>query len=115
MPPTQRLRQAAAYEQSPQRAGHQSRIGLEMLEARRRLREILAKPECTIGASIFDPMSARIADMLGWEICKLPGSTGKAADLAVPDEISLANPSDLVDLSRRITRCCDAPLVVDAD
>jgi 2-methylisocitrate lyase-like PEP mutase family enzyme len=47
-------------------------------------------------ANIFDPLSARIADMLGYEVCVLSGSVGKAANLGVPD-IVLSNMSDVVD------------------
>lgn len=86
-----------------------------MFEPRRRLRAILARSECTIGASIFDPLSARIADMVGWELVKLPGSVAKFANLAVPESIALQNMSDLVDVCRRITRVCNASLTVDAD
>jgi len=40
--------------------------------------------------------------MLGWEVCKLSGSVAKAADLAVPDGVPMANISDMVDICRRI-------------
>lgn len=80
-----------------------------------RFRAILARDACTNAAPIFDPLSARIADMTGWEVCKLSGSFGKFANLAVPDGVPLANASDLVDLCWRIKRVCDAPLIVDAD
>ena len=83
--------------------------------ARQRFREILGRSGCTQAASIFDPLSARIASLQGWELCKLSGSVGKFSNLAVPDDIPMANMSDLVDLCWRINRVCDACLVVDAD
>src|SRR5260221_8403718 len=86
-----------------------------MPKARERFRQILARPECTLAAPIFDPLSARIADMLGWEVCKLSGSIGKFANLAVPDGVPLSNISDLVDLCWRINRVTDNCLIVDAD
>ena len=86
-----------------------------MMRARARFRQILATGECTPVAPIFDPLSARIADMLGWKVCKLSGSVGKFANLAVPDGLDLSTISDLVDVCRRIVRVSDACLVVDAD
>ena len=86
-----------------------------MSQARERFRAILSRNACTAAAPIFDPLSARIADMMGWEACKLAGSVAKAADMAVPDNVPLTNMSDLVDVCRRITRAASLPLTVDAD
>ena len=86
-----------------------------MSQARERFRTILSRNACTPIAPIFDPLSARIADMMGWEACKLAGSVAKAANLAVPDSVPLTSMSDLVDVCRRITRVANLPLVVDAD
>lgn len=80
-----------------------------------RFRQILARNDCTPAAPVFDPLSARIADMLGWEACKLSGSVGKWANLAVPDGVALSNASDLVDVCRRIGRVSDLCLIADAD
>ncbi|MCH7705708.1 MAG: isocitrate lyase/phosphoenolpyruvate mutase family protein, partial [Chloroflexi bacterium] len=86
-----------------------------MSQARERFRTILSRNACTPTAPIFDPLSARIADMMGWEVCKLAGSVAKAANLAVPDSVPLTNMTDLVDVCRRITRAANLPLIVDAD
>ena len=86
-----------------------------MPTARERFRKILARDACTRAAPVFDPLSARIADMLGWEVCKLSGSVGKFANLAVPDGIPLSNMSDLVDVCWRINRVSDLCLIADAD
>jgi carboxyvinyl-carboxyphosphonate phosphorylmutase len=64
---------------------------------------------------VFDPLSARIADMQGWEVCKLSGSVAKFANLAVPDGVPMSNISDLVDVCWRIHRTSDVCLIVDAD
>lgn len=80
-----------------------------------RLRSLLAEPGCTIVAPIFDPISARFAEAAGWAAGKLSGSVAKAVNLGVPDGISLANSSDLVDLCRRIERMSELPFLVDAD
>ena len=85
-----------------------------MSRARELFREVLARPPCTLAANIFDPLSARIANMLGYEVCVLSGSVGKVANLGVPD-IVLSNMSDVVDHCRRITRIADVSLMVDAE
>jgi carboxyvinyl-carboxyphosphonate phosphorylmutase len=85
-----------------------------MSHVRERFRSVLARPTCTLAANIFDPLSARIAHVLGYEVCVLSGSVGKVANLAVPD-IVLANMSDVVDHCRRITRVADVSLMVDAE
>ena len=85
-----------------------------MSRTRELFREVLARPYCTLAANIFDPLSARIAHMLDYEVCVLSGSVGKVANLGVPD-IVLSNMSDVVDHCRRITRIADVSLMVDAE
>ena len=85
-----------------------------MSRARELFREVLSRPACTLAANIFDPLSARIAHMLDYEVCVLSGSVGKVANLGVPD-IVLSNMSDVVDHCRRITRIADVSLMVDAE
>ena len=85
-----------------------------MSSARELFREVISRPMCTLAANIFDPLSARIAHMLGYEVCVLSGSVGKVANLGVPD-IVLSNMSDVVDHCRRITRIADVSLMVDAE
>ncbi len=85
-----------------------------MSEVRERFRSVLARPTCTLAANIFDPLSARIAHMLEYEVCVLSGSVGKVANLGVPD-IVLSNQSDVIDHCRRITRIAPVSLMVDAE
>lgn len=82
--------------------------------ARERFRTVLSTPDCTLAANIFDPLSARIAHMLDYEVCFLSGSVHKVANLAMPD-IVLANMSDLVDVCRRITRIAEVSLMHDGE
>jgi len=85
-----------------------------MSKMRDRFREVLARSDCTLAANIFDPLSARIAHMLGYEVCFLSGSVGKVANLGVPD-IVLYNSSDSVDHCRRIMRMADVSLMLDGE
>ena len=85
-----------------------------MSQARERFRHVMSRPTCTVAANIFDPLSARIAHMLDYEVCFLSGSVGKVANLGVPD-IVMYNMSDAVDHCRRITRMADVSLMVDGE
>ena len=85
-----------------------------MSVARERFRQVISRDTCTLAANIFDPLSARIAHMLEYEVCVLSGSVGKVANLGVPDAV-LSNMSDVVDHCRRITRIADVSLMVDAE
>ena len=51
-----------------------------MSVAREKFRQVLAKDICTLAANILDPLSARIAHMLEYEVCVLSGSVGKVAN-----------------------------------
>ena len=85
-----------------------------MSRVREQFRQVISRPNCTLAANIFDPLSARIAHLLGYEVCVLSGSVGKVANLGVPDGV-LSNMSDVVDHCRRIGRIADVPLMVDAE
>lgn len=83
-------------------------------ERRQRLRAQLAKAECVQPASVFDPISARMAERLGFETAVLAGSVASAVAVGAPD-VGLITLTELVDTARRITRASDLGLVVDAD
>ena len=51
---------------------------------RRNFRDLLATPLCVETASVFDPMSARIAADLGFEVGILGGSVASLQVLAAP-------------------------------
>ena len=77
-------------------------------------RALLGKPTVTLAANIFDPLSARIAQIVGYDLLVLSGSVGKAANLAAPDIVVSTLP-DVQDHIRRITRSTDIPIMVDAE
>ena len=93
---------------------HATREVAAVSQVRERFRSVLAGSTCSLAANIFDPLSARIADNLGYQVCVLSGSVGKVANLGVPD-IVLSNMSDVVDHCRRITRMTEVSLMVDAE
>ncbi len=83
-------------------------------ERRRRFRAILAGDKCYHPASVFDPLSARIAEDLGFEVGMFAGSTASLTVLGAPDLILLTL-SEFAAQAYRINRAMSVPLLVDAD
>ncbi len=83
-------------------------------EQRNRLRAILADSQCLSPASVYDALSARIAEAVGYKIGMLAGSTSSSTTLAAPDLIVLTL-TEFADQVRRIMRACNLSLIVDAD
>ncbi len=77
-------------------------------------RAVLQGPVCVHPGSVHDPISARIAEDLGFELGMFAGSTGSLAVLGAPDLIVLTL-TEFADQARRIGRASSIPLVVDAD
>ena len=82
--------------------------------SRARLRAILAGDRAVAMASVFDPLSARIADELGCEAALMGGSAVAQVLLAAPD-ITLLTLTELVEQVARCARVSAVPIVVDAD
>lgn len=83
-------------------------------ERRNRYRQVLTGNACVHPASVFDAMSARMADSLGFEVGMFAGSIASAAVLGAPDLVVLTL-TEFADQIRRITRGSDISLMVDAD
>ena len=81
---------------------------------RERFRSILDGDRCVYAASVFDPISARIAEDLGFEAGMLAGSVASGTVLGAPDLVVLT----LTELAQQVHRICRAGelgLLVDAD
>ena len=83
-------------------------------ERRRQLRSVLCERHCVYPASVFDPISARIAEDLGFEVGMFAGSVASMTVLGAPDLIVLTL-SEFAEQSYRICRAGGLPLLVDAD
>src|SRR5579862_9027483 len=81
---------------------------------RERFRAFLSGPRCVHPGSVFDPISARIAEDLGFEIGMFAGSVASLAVLGAPD-IILLTLTDFAEQAYRICRAGNLPLLVDAD
>ncbi len=83
-------------------------------DRRKRLRQHLAGGACVRPASVFDPLSSRLAYAMGFEIGMLGGSIASAVALGAPD-IAVITLTELAEQVRRITRASDISQIVDAD
>ncbi|MBL26277.1 MAG: oxaloacetate decarboxylase [Rhodospirillaceae bacterium] len=83
-------------------------------DRRRRFRAVIEGDRCVHPASVFDPISARIAEDLGFEMGMFAGSVASMTVLGAPDLIVLTL-SEFADQAYRIGRAGDLPLMVDAD
>jgi carboxyvinyl-carboxyphosphonate phosphorylmutase len=81
---------------------------------RERFRAVLAGETCVHPGSVFDPISARIAEHLGFEIGMFAGSTASLTVLGAPDLVVLTL-SEFAAQAYRINRAGNLPLLVDAD
>ena len=87
---------------------------MNLTDRRERYRAVLAGDRCVHPASVFDPISARIAEDLGFEVGMLAGSIASFTVLGAPDIIVLT----LTEFAQQIHRICRAgnlSLMVDAD
>ncbi|MDP2240860.1 MAG: isocitrate lyase/phosphoenolpyruvate mutase family protein [Burkholderiales bacterium] len=83
-------------------------------ERRNHLRQILKGTQCLSPASVYDPLSARVAEAVGYQIGILAGSVASNTTLAAPDLIVLTL-TEFAEQIRRITRASTLSLIVDAD
>ena len=83
-------------------------------ELRSAFRALLASDRCYNTASVFDPMSARIAADLDFEVGILGGSVASLQVLGAPD-FALITLSEFVEQAARIGRVSLLPVIADAD
>jgi carboxyvinyl-carboxyphosphonate phosphorylmutase len=92
----------------------EKRTTMLLSERRQRYRQVLEGNACIHPASVFDAMSARMAESLGFEVGMFSGSIGSATVLGAPDLVVLTL-TEFAEQLRRIARGSDLPLMVDAD
>ena len=87
---------------------------MDLTGRRERYRGVLAGDKCVHPGSVFDPISARIAEDLGFEVGMFAGSIASGTVLGAPDLVVLT----LTEFAQQIHRICRAgnlSLMVDAD
>src|SRR3954453_16908823 len=83
-------------------------------DRRERYREVIGGTECLHPGSVFDAISARIAEEVGFEVGMFAGSIGSFSVLGNPDLILLTL-TEFAAQAYRINRAGKLPLMVDAD
>jgi oxaloacetate decarboxylase len=83
-------------------------------QRRERFREVLAGDRCVYPGSVFDPISARIAEEVGFEVAMFAGSIASLTVLGAPDLI-VVTLTEFAQQALRINRAGNLPLLVDAD
>lgn len=83
-------------------------------EKREAFRALLSGREVIRPGSVYDPISARIAEDVGFELGLLGGSAASLTILGDPD-LLLITLSELAEQVRRICRAGKIPVLVDAD
>jgi carboxyvinyl-carboxyphosphonate phosphorylmutase len=81
---------------------------------REALRLILTGSGCIRPGSVYDAISIRIAEDLGFELGMFGGSVASLAVLGDPD-IALITLTELAEQMRRMSRAASLPVLVDAD
>ena len=77
-------------------------------------RAVLNAGRCIHPASVYDPISARIAEDLGYEAGMLAGSVASLTVLGAPDVVVLTL-TEFAEQAYRVNRAGKLPLLVDAD
>jgi oxaloacetate decarboxylase len=81
---------------------------------REALRSILSGSACIRPGSVYDAISIRIAEDLGFEVGMFGGSVASLAVLGDPD-LALITLTELAEQMRRMSRAAALPVLVDAD
>ena len=87
---------------------------MDWSDRRERLRSLIAGGRCVYPGSVFDPISARIAEDLGFEAGMFAGSIASFTVLGAPDIVVLTL-TEFAQQTYRINRAGKLPLIVDAD
>lgn len=83
-------------------------------ELRSDFRAILQGQSCKFAASVFDPISVRMAADLGFEVAILGGSVASLQVLGAPD-ITLITLDEFAEQASRLGRASQIPVIADAD
>src|SRR5471032_2570049 len=92
----------------------QGEFRMNWTDRRKRFRAVLTGARCVHPGSVYDAISARIAEDLGFELGMFAGSVASMAVLGAPDLIVLTL-SEFAGQAYRINRAGNLPLMVDAD
>lgn len=84
------------------------------MSAAAKLRSLLAREECLVTPGVYDALSARIAEHVGFEAIAISGFGVEAALLGKPD-IGLLTLDELTGQARRIAGAVNVPITCDGE
>ena len=88
---------------------------MKRIRTKRSLRhQIRSRDRIIVMPGVFDALSARIAQHVGFDAMFQTGYGSSASLLGMPD-FGFLNAGETVDNARRIIRAVDLPVIVDAD
>ena len=87
---------------------------MDWTNRRERFRALISGDRCVHPGSVFDPISARMAEDIGFEVGMFAGSVGSMTVLGAPD-IILLTLTEFAQQAYRINRAGNLSLLVDAD
>ena len=88
--------------------------GVSAADKRRRLKARLAEQRLLVAPGIFDMISARIADRMGFDVLYMTGYGTVASYLGLPDA-GLATYTDMQSRARAFAEGTDTPVIADGD
>ncbi len=83
-------------------------------EKRQRLNTRLKEPGILVAPGIFDMISTRLADSMGFDLLYMTGYGSVASYLGLPDA-GLATYTDMVNRASAFAQCAHTPLIADGD
>ena len=84
------------------------------MNARQKLKQLLLDPEITQTPSVFDGLSARLAQAAGFQAVSVTGN-GVAASLLGRPDVGLVSLTESAQVARNIAGTLDIPVIFDAD
>ena len=81
---------------------------------RKQLRQKISAPGLIVAPGVFDMISARIADRMGFDVLYMTGYGAVASYLGLPDA-GLASYTDMANRAGAFAQGTNTPLIADAD
>lgn len=78
------------------------------------LRDLLSEPGILVMPGVYDALSARLAEQVGFKVINVGGSMVANSILGLPD-VGLVTMSEMTEQIRRITAATTIPAIADAD
>lgn len=78
------------------------------------LRDLLSRDEIVCSPGVHDPLAARVADAVGFEMLSMTGNGTSVSKLGLPDAGLITLP-EMASNAERIAETADVPILADAD